>query len=105
MSKLRGREHTTLTETAAQVVKELKKIPGIKMIAPGEISTSTGSRGGKRYITIVYTTAGCELIISGQSVQNVAVHMSQPERVKNLLQNTKTLREFSFKERRREPGI
>lgn len=104
MSKPRGREHTTLTETAALVVKELKKIPRVKMIAPGEISTSTGSRGGKRYITVVYTTAGCELIITGQSVQNVAVHMHQPERLQKILSQTKTLREFIFKERSRLPG-
>ena len=105
MSKPRGSEHTTLTETAALVVKELKKIPGVKMIAPGEISTATSSRGGKRYITIVYTTAGCELIITGQSVQNVAVHIANPKSIYTGLKQTKTLREFTFKERRREPGI
>jgi hypothetical protein len=104
MSKPRGSEHTTLTETAALVVKELKKIPGVKMIAPGEISTSTGSRGGKRYITIVYTSAGCELIITGQSVQNVAVHIPNPKTIYTSLKNTKTLREFIFKERSRLPG-
>jgi hypothetical protein len=104
MSKPRGSEHTTLTQTAALVVKELKKISGVKMIAPGEISTSTGSRGGKRYITIVYTTAGCELIITGQSVQNVAVHIENPKRIYTNLKNTKTLREFIFKERSRLPG-
>jgi len=86
------------------VVKELKKISGVKMIAPGEISTSTGSRGGKRYITIVYTTAGCELIITGQSVQNVAVHIENPKHIYTNLKNTKTLREFIFKERSRLPG-
>lgn len=104
MSKPRGREHTTLTETAAVVVKELKKIPGIKMIAPGEISTARSSRSGKRYITVVYTTAGCQLIISGQSVQNVAVHTSNPQSIYTELQKTKTLREFIFKERSRLPG-
>jgi hypothetical protein len=104
MSKPRGSEHTTLTETAAAVVKELKKIPGIKMIAPGEISTSRSSRSGKRYITIVHTTAGCELIISGQSVQNVAVHTQNTKNLKDILQKTKTLREFTFKERSRLPG-
>ena len=104
MAKPRGSEHTTLTETAALVVKELKKIPGVKMIAPGEISTSTGSRGGKRYITIVYTAAGCELIITGQSVQNVAVHIQNPTGIYPSLKQTKTLREFIFKERSRLPG-
>jgi len=104
MSKPRGSEHTTLTETAALVVKELKKIPGVKMIAPGEISAATGSRGGKRYITIVYTTAGCELIITGQSVQNVAVHIPNPKVIYTSLKQAKTLREFLFKERSRLPG-
>lgn len=105
MPKPRGREHTTLTETAALVVKELYQIPGIKMIAPGEISTSRSNRSGKRYITIVHTKAGCEIIVSGQSVQNIAVHMPDTTDVRVLLEQTKTLREFTFKERRREPGI
>ena len=105
MPKPRGREHTTLTETAALVVRELKKIPGIKMIAPGEISTSRSNRSGKRYITIVHTTAGCEIIISGQSIQNIAVHMPDTSKLRSHLEQTKTLREFTFKERRREPGI
>ena len=104
MPKPRGREHTTLTETAAIVVRELYKVPGVKMIAPGEISTGS-KRGGKRYITIVHTSAGCEIIISGQSVQNIAVHMPDSSNLRTHLEQTKTLREFSFKERRREPGI
>jgi hypothetical protein len=104
MSKPRGSEHTTLTETAALVVKELKKIPDVKMIAPGEISAATSSRSGKRYITIVYTRAGCELIITGQSVQNVAVHIQNPQVICPTLKQTKTLREFIFKERSRLPG-
>jgi len=104
MAKPRGSEHTTLTETAALVVKQLKKIPGIKMIAPGEISISRSSRGGKRFITIVHTTAGCEIIISGQSVQNIAVHMSDTTQLRTLLEKTKALREFEFKERSRVPG-
>ena len=37
MPKPRGREHSSLTETATEVVRELAKIAGIKMIAPGEI--------------------------------------------------------------------
>jgi len=104
MPKPRGREHTTLTETAALVVKELYKIPGIKMIAPGEINTARSTRGGKRFITIVYTSAGCELIISGQSVQNVAVHIETPLILKPYLQSAKSLKEFTLKERIRIPG-
>ena len=104
MPKPRGREHTTLTETAAQVVKELYKIPGIKMIAPGEISTGS-KRGGKRYITLVETTSGCELIITGQSVQKVAVHTSNVKAIIPSLKQTKTLRDFSFAQRSRKPGV
>jgi hypothetical protein len=104
MPKPRGREHTTLTETAAQVVKELYKIPGIKMIAPGEISTGS-KRGGKRFVTVVATTSGCELIITGQSVQKVAVHGATPTIIMKALQQTKSLREFTFSERSRKPGV
>lgn len=105
MTKPRGREHTTLTETAKLVVSEVKKIPGVKMIAPGEISVTKGSGGGKRFITIVYTKAGCELIISGQSTQKVAIHMEKPQQLITLLKQTKSLRDFNFKERDKKPGI
>lgn len=103
--KNRGREHSTLTETAAVVVHELKKIPGIKMIAPGEIRTS--KRGAQTtYVTASFTTAGFELLINGQSSQRVAVHTENaPEVVFNQLKERKRLREFVFKTRVRKPGI
>jgi len=104
MSKPRGREHSTLTETATIVVKEVKKLAGIKMIAPGEISTTSRNKSGKRFVTIVYTSAGCELIITGQSVQNVAVHTNTPLNILPALKQAKTLRDFEFKERDRIPG-
>lgn len=104
MAKPRGREHTTLTETASQVVKELYKIPGIKMIAPGEISTGS-KRGGKRFVTVVELVSGCELIITGQSVQKVAVHGADAKTILTHLSKRKTLQEFSFKERSRKPGV
>lgn len=98
--KKRGREHTTTTETAALVVKELKKIPGIKMIAPGEIKTTSRHTTGQRFITIVYNQAGFELIISGQSVQKIAVHTTIPSpKVVEQLQVAKSLQKFAFKER------
>lgn len=103
--KNRGREHTTLTETAALVVRELSKQPGIKMIAPGEIKTNSRKGPGKRFITVVYTTAGMELIISGQSVQKVAVHSDNSELIYETLKNAKPLRDFAFKTRDRKPGV
>ena len=106
MSKPRGKEHTTLTETAELVVRELEKIPGIKMIAPGEIRTGARRRGGERFITATYTTAGMELLISGQSVQKVAIHtQSNPVKIFGTLKTSKKLHGFSFKERERKPGI
>lgn len=105
MPKPRGREHSTLTETAMLVVGELKKIAGIKMIAPGEIrSNSRGASG--RFVTCVYTSAGFELLISGQSTQKVAVHTASDARIIfATLKASKKLREFSFKERERRPEI
>jgi len=104
MSKPRGREHTTLTETANIVVRELEKIPGIKMIAPGEIRTN--SRGaGARFVTASYTSGGFELLISGQSSQKVAVHVVRnPGKIFASLKESKKLREYTFKERDRKPG-
>ncbi len=104
MPKPRGREHSTLTETATLVVSELTKISGIKMVAPGEIRTNSRGASG-RFITCVYTTAGFELIISGQSTQKVAVHTTvNPRAIFATLKASKKLREFVFKERERKPG-
>ncbi len=104
MPRPRGKSHSTLTETAELVVKELRGLSGIKMIAPGEIrSNSRGSSG--RFITIVYTNAGCELIISGQSTQKIAVHGEQLERIAPFLSSLKRLQQFNIKERERKPGI
>jgi hypothetical protein len=107
MPKPRGREHATLTETAQIVVRELEKIPGLKMIAPGEIRTNQRS-ASQRFVTVVYTPAGFELLISGQSMQKVAVHThpnENPEAIIAVLKNNKKLRDFEFKERERKPGI
>lgn len=105
MLKKRGKEHTSLTETAQLVVRELQKLPGIKMIAPGEIRSNARSRTGKRFVTITYTTAGFELLVSGQSVQKVAVHTDgDPKTITATLKESKRLREITFNERERKPG-
>lgn len=107
MAKPRGKEHTTLTETAALVVKELTRIPGVKMIAPGEIKTNSRKGTGSRFVTAVYTSAGMELIISGQSVQKVAVHTNSPNTAQDIfstLQSSKRLKHFTYKERNRFPN-
>lgn len=105
MPKPRGREHSSLTETATLVVSELKKIPGIKMIAPGEIRANKKSTS-TRFVTAVYTTAGFELIISGQSAQKVAVHTEgDPKVIFATLKTSKRLRDIVFKERDRKPGV
>jgi hypothetical protein len=105
MPKPRGREHSTLTETADLVVRELEKISGIKMIAPGEIRTNS-KRSGGRYVTASYTPGGFELLISGQSAQKVAVHVSGNAKVIfKILKSSKRLSEFTFKERERKPGV
>ena len=106
MPKPRGSEHTSLTETATLVVRELEKIPGIKMIAPGEIRTNARRRGGERFVTATYTPAGFELLISGQSVQKVAVHTTtDPKIIIASLKEAKKLQEVTFKERERKLGV
>ena len=105
MPKPRGMEHTTLTETAALVVKVISKIPDIKMIAPGEIKTASRNKSGKRYITVAYTSAGYELIVTGQSVQKIAVHTKNPQNILPVLKTSKILKDFSFKERDKKPGV
>ncbi len=105
MSKPRGREHSSLTETATVVVYELKKIPGIKMIAPGEIRSNKKS-ASTRYVTASYTPGGFELLISGQSIQKVAVHTDRnPREIFAALKTSKKLKDYAFKERERKPGI
>jgi hypothetical protein len=106
MAKPRGKEHTTLTETATLVVRALGRIQGIKMIAPGEIRTTSRRKSGNRHVTAVFTTAGFELIITGQSVQKVAVHTDgDPMAVFTELQNAKSLSSMTFKQRERKPGL
>ena len=75
------------------------------MIAPGEINTASRRKGGKRFVTLVETTGGCELIITGQGVQKVAVHIDNVANILPSLKQTKSLREFSFSERSRKPGV
>lgn len=105
MPKPRGREHSSLTETAEIVVYELKKIPGIKMIAPGEIRSNKKS-ASTRYITANFTVAGFELLISGQSIQKVAVHTDRnPVTIFDTLKDSKKLKDYVFKTRERKPGI
>lgn len=105
MPKPRGREHSSLTETATEVVFELKKIPGIKMIAPGEIRSNKKS-ASTRYVTANFTTAGFELLITGQSIQKVAVHTDRdPKEIFDTLRQSKKLTAFVFKERERKPGV
>lgn len=112
--KQRGREHTTLTETAMLVVRELQKLSAtfpLKMIAAGVIERGARGRSGQRFITMVLTDAGFELIVTGQSVQKVAVHvegdaLSAAKISKEIfaaLQTTKPLRDFDFKLRERRP--
>ncbi len=106
MPKPRGREHTTLTETATEVVRVLERIPGVKMIAPGEIKTTQRRTAGKRFVTAVFTTAGFELIITGQSVQKVAVHTTgNANDIFNELKLHKRLTAFTFSVRERKPGV
>jgi len=106
MAKNRGKEHTTLTETAEEVVSVLKGFTRVKMIAPGIINTN-GRKSGGRFITIVYTSGGFELIISGQSVQKVAVHAegSDVKAIITGLKQSKRLKNFDFKEREKMPGV
>lgn len=107
MPKPRGTEHTTLTETALEAVSVLKSLPGIKMIAPGIITQNKSGNARKRFITISTTTAGFELLITGQGVQKVAVHAEENAVLAILigLKSSKRLRSFSFKERDRKPGV
>ena len=105
MARKRGSAHTTLTETADSIVRVLEKMSGIKMIAPGIIDAR---RSGLRFVTVVYTSAGFELIISGQGVQKVAVHLTNPQSASLLiasLAKNKNLKQFTWGEREKRPGI
>jgi hypothetical protein len=105
MPKPRGREHSSLTETATAVVYELKNISGIKMVAPGEIRSNKKS-ASTRYVTATYTSGGFELLISGQSIQKVAVHTEgNPREIFSILKKSKRLQGYIFKERERKPGV
>ena len=107
MLNKRGKKHTTLTETASEVVKIVKKIPGINMVAPGIISKNQRRGSGQRYVTIVKTNAGLQLIISGQGTQKVAVHCENKDvdRVISSITEHRDLSHIIFKLRERRPGV
>ena len=107
MVRPRGTTHTTLTETASEVVSILKSLQGIKMIAPGIITQNKGGNAGKRFVTISITQAGFELLITGQGIQKVSIHAEKNAVVEILegLKSSKKLKNFSFKQRDRKPGI
>jgi hypothetical protein len=75
-------------------------------ISPGIITKST-SRSGKRYVAGAFTNAGMELIISGQSVQKVAVHCNAElaPHIFQTLSQYKKLTDFTFKTRVKKPGV
>ncbi len=106
MKSVRGGTHSTLTETALIVVKILEKTPGVNMISPGIITKRT-SRDGTRRVIGVFTNAGMELSIAGQSVQRVAVHCNNDiaPHIFNALTLNKKLQTFTFKTRARKPGV
>ncbi|MCB9811232.1 MAG: hypothetical protein H6779_03595 [Candidatus Nomurabacteria bacterium] len=106
MKKIRGGTHTTLTETAEGVVQILETIPGVTLVSPGIIKRRR-SKTGKRHITGVFTTAGMELIISGQSTQKVAVHCNGElaPHIFHTLSLHKKLAGFSFRTREKKPGV
>lgn len=105
MVKPRGRQHTTLTQTARLVVRIIERQAGIKMIAPGEIAPA---RSKSQRITITYTKAGAELNISGTGIQKVAIHTISPEASAALvtaLKNSRQLQHYTISERMRAPGM
>lgn len=106
MKNIRGGTHTTLTETAEEVVRILETIPGVTLVSPGEITKSKG-RSGVRYVTAVFTTAGMELLITGQGVQKIAVHCNAEiaPHIFTALSMHKKLIGMNFKTRERKPGI
>ena len=106
MKSLRGGTHTTLTETADLVVRVLETIPHVTKISPGIITKNSG-RSGKSFVTVVFTNAGFELIITGQGVQKVAIHC-EPTHTSLIYKNLSThkkLKDLQFKSRDRKPGI
>lgn len=106
MKNIRGGTHTTLTETAEQVVEILETIPGVEMISPG-IITQGKSRSGKRRVTACFTNAGMELIISGQGIQKVAVHCNSDlaPHIFSALSVHKKFILMEFKTREKKPGV
>lgn len=106
MNKFRPGSHTTLTETAKEVVSVLEKIPGVTLIAPGVIKQNSGN-GSLRKMTASFTTAGFELLITGQGVQKIAVHCNQElaPLIFESLRRDKRLSKFESKTRERKPGI
>jgi hypothetical protein len=103
--KKAGGTHTTLTDAAKKVVKELDKLPDgvIKFYSPGRITDPKRS-GGTIRLNLVHTTAGIEMKICGNGVQIVTVHTDHPREMIELLKRAKALKNINIKETERMPG-
>jgi hypothetical protein len=89
------RSHTSTTETANVVIKELKKIKSIQKIGISIIK-NTRSKSGQKSIKIKTTSSGLKISVRGNgSVQDLYVYSDTSEDVrgiieKNLSKNIKT---------------
>lgn len=99
-----SKKHSTVTDSAAQVIGVLRKLPDVKRIAPGQIKQSQ-KKGGKKFLTLVHTNAGLEMIVTGNSVQKVTVFTENSKKVAAALLKSKDLQPFTITERERRPGI
>ena len=99
-----SKTHSTVTEATGEVIRVLEKLPSVKRIATGEIRQST-TKGGARYLTLVYTNAGIEMIITGGSVQKITVFTDTPDHVLSELKSSKRLKNYTISQRERKPGV
>ncbi|MEI6058072.1 MAG: DUF2103 domain-containing protein [bacterium] len=77
--------HTTLTETAREVIEALHKIEDVSKVSIGIIKT-TSSKGGKRGIKFLPITGGLKAAVRGSgTVQELYIYTKNSENTEKAL--------------------
>ena len=82
------KSHTTLIDAALPFVRVAQKIPEVSKISLGVITANI--RVGKHHVKFLPITGGWKIVVRGtNSIQEVYVYTSSPEKTKKLLLEVK----------------
>ena len=75
--------HSTMTESAAEIVKAASRLPQVKKISLGEIRRI---HGGRRSLKFLPLTAGTKAVVRGNgATQDLYIYTADPAEVNRIL--------------------